>query len=793
METIVLHRFQEDAVNKVLEKNTERMVVITAPCGAGKTIIAVELVRRYVRGNSGQRAYIVTPNRSIMGQFLSCLRSYDLRCHVYDPNADSNSNVDYEVRLYTKFMLTSKNDDCASIKSRVPKPGNGGLWVFDEVHELCSPQRKWLFSHVNENNIRRVGLTATWSDTDFPVETYRVNIQDILNLVPPRIMLPEFEIVNLCSTDSRDHLEELEKLVPADEPCIVYVPKVTAQHATAVQKVKNVATKIGSCEGIHGMLEGGYDEILDAWVAMCENFPWGDDESWTNRSWWELMRDPRTLRYLQKYKLQQNRVLKVGNAWSSTLEATGDTHTIGPFDTPPRPDDIIITRDYILTVKGFCVDPHFVHVAGWKSRGTAETAFHLAEDKEEQEISAYMVLRRPRSSLSSVLHAPRSKVPIVPAELNGHQLRWGKTTTWQAPFPAMRFYIGQMREGVFMPFYMNGDASKLPSRETIWIEDQEFPSSGAGHHQIHDLVFRDGNAQSSNQISAKQQTLTGRVYRIGLPGHMVKFLCDQHLEQQQPSDDGGAGTGSERTFQELYWRWAEFILSDQQLIFLRHVLQGCVSQLHQVNGNHSKMHRLNELHHLGFLNHSGYCDPVLFCARTRHWISRLQETYAFPADMRTLMCDWSAGLQDCSRGVNPYSFVPEDFNHRLVRRRPSTAAAAAAAEDTVSHAAPTHIGKHMCATAELLSTGLNVPELRRIIMVDPDKSQVKFVQMIGRVMRYRFNKPRPCVTIVQTTPDNHGKYEQLKKWFISAVSADTNLRYVIADGVTVVTRKRKKR
>lgn len=784
-----LHEFQKWAVDSVVQQqHTEIMSLITAPCGAGKTIIAVSLVLRYLRENSNHRVCIVLPNRSILGQFRAYL--HGVSCHVFDPNQEA-TGVEAQVWLYTKFMLTSANDDIDTVKDRLAHT-RFGLVVFDEVHELLSPQRKWLFQHFLDTESHRVGLTATWPGDRLPVQVHEIKVEEILRLDPPRIMLPTFQFVPLVH-QQHDGIGVLKSHVPTDEPCILYVPYVRADTAAAIQKVKEIE-KLIACNSIHGDMDGGYDEVLSAWVALCEHFPWGEDSIWTDRSWWQLMTDLRTLRYLQTKLTSTGLPLEVRHAWSTTLEEAPGSYAIGPFHDRVHPGDVIISQTVIYVVTGVCVNPRYVCACVHEGDDLAPQRVgldHVAQDDASgPAITMYKVLRRPRSS-KSLPPTPvvRSDVSIVPPNCTGRTLRWKKEKMLvdTAPFPATRFYAGDLLAGVFMPFYMKKEGeAELPRKETIWIGDARFPSSGAGHQRQHTPVFHDNNSESSNGVVSSAD-LSGRVYRVGLPDHMVTFLLKLPPPPRRSDMDRG-GTHLEAPFRELYWLWADFVLSDQQMIFLLQVLR---QKLPPHTGNMHKF-RLAELRRLGFLNESNYCDPVRFIDWTTHWISRLLDQCAFPPDIREAMGEWRARLTACLSGVNRYSFVPRNWDKQLAGLSASLSSAAAALGETF-HEPPDHMHLHMCATPDILSTGLNIPQLRRIIMVDPADSHVRFVQMCGRVMRKPDeNKPTPVVTIVDTSGDA-GKYEKLLGYFKKSVSNQTNLAQVLTPPRRERRRKKRKR
>jgi len=138
---LVLRDYQEEALRRWLGARGRGVVVL--PTGAGKTVVALEAIRRMVL-----RTLIVVPTIDLLGQWREAL---ERRLHVPEVGVLGGG-------VKTIAPVTVSTYDSASLMA--PKLSDSfGLLVFDEVHHLPSPTYRLSAELMIAPH--RLGLTAT--------------------------------------------------------------------------------------------------------------------------------------------------------------------------------------------------------------------------------------------------------------------------------------------------------------------------------------------------------------------------------------------------------------------------------------------------------------------------------------------------------------------------------------------------------------------------------------------------------------------------------------------------------
>ncbi len=137
----VLRKYQEDALNRWLGANGKGVVVL--PTGAGKTVLALEAIRRL-----GLNTLIVVPTIDLLNQWREMLEDH---LNVSDVGVLGGGSK-------TVHSITVATYDSASLMA--PKLTElFGLLIFDEVHHLPSPTYRLAAELFIAPH--RLGLSAT--------------------------------------------------------------------------------------------------------------------------------------------------------------------------------------------------------------------------------------------------------------------------------------------------------------------------------------------------------------------------------------------------------------------------------------------------------------------------------------------------------------------------------------------------------------------------------------------------------------------------------------------------------
>ena len=150
---IQLDPFQEEAIRWI---NEERSVLISAPTGAGKTLIAERAIDKALERN--ERVIYTAPIKALSNQKYRDFRASYGDARVGILTGDVSINIDAPILIMTtEIYRNSLFENSARIKQT-------GWVIFDEIHYLDDPERGtvWeeaiLFTPVE---IRILALSAT--------------------------------------------------------------------------------------------------------------------------------------------------------------------------------------------------------------------------------------------------------------------------------------------------------------------------------------------------------------------------------------------------------------------------------------------------------------------------------------------------------------------------------------------------------------------------------------------------------------------------------------------------------
>lgn len=146
MADIVLRRYQDSSIADMGLgiRNGHRCQIIMAPCGAGKSVIAVELLRRaYVKQS---RAIFICDRVALIDQFSAMLDYYGIPHGVVQASHPKRDK-------YANIQVCSAQ----TIERRGFFPGMLDLVIVDEVHD----QRKLITEFVRNTTAKVLGLSAS--------------------------------------------------------------------------------------------------------------------------------------------------------------------------------------------------------------------------------------------------------------------------------------------------------------------------------------------------------------------------------------------------------------------------------------------------------------------------------------------------------------------------------------------------------------------------------------------------------------------------------------------------------
>lgn len=145
--------FQLDALAAI---EADRSVVVTAPTGAGKTVVAEGAIVAALSG--GQRAFYTTPIKALSNQKFSDLKGLFGTERVGLLTGDNVINGDADVVVMTTEVLRNMIYEGSDALERL------GIVILDEVHYLADRDRGSVWEEVIihlPQNVRLVALSAT--------------------------------------------------------------------------------------------------------------------------------------------------------------------------------------------------------------------------------------------------------------------------------------------------------------------------------------------------------------------------------------------------------------------------------------------------------------------------------------------------------------------------------------------------------------------------------------------------------------------------------------------------------
>ncbi len=220
-----LDQFQEEAIKHIQDGHS---VVVCAPTGAGKTIIAKEALRRAVE--SGRKAFYTAPLKALINQkYLEFAQAFGEK-NVGIITGDTSANREAKIIVMTTEIYRNMLYG-TSFGSLDPYLAELQYVIFDEMHYMNDPQRGTVWEEsiiYSPKSIQLVGLSATIN-----------NPEDIISWIE--------NIHGSCKLVTTDHRPvplhyfyfKDEQLVPLLTPNLKLNPALKEHQDNRFQKKKN--------------------------------------------------------------------------------------------------------------------------------------------------------------------------------------------------------------------------------------------------------------------------------------------------------------------------------------------------------------------------------------------------------------------------------------------------------------------------------------------------------------------------------------------------------------------------
>lgn len=146
----ILREYQIQSINKVIEALIDvRAVLFQAPCGSGKTVVAAEIIRRFLEDN--KRILFLAHRRELVFQCGDKLENLGIE-FAYLMAGETRS-------LIPDVTVASIQTLVARIARRRIEPPLADLIIVDECHHIVSKTQIKIIDHYPQAKI--IGLTAT--------------------------------------------------------------------------------------------------------------------------------------------------------------------------------------------------------------------------------------------------------------------------------------------------------------------------------------------------------------------------------------------------------------------------------------------------------------------------------------------------------------------------------------------------------------------------------------------------------------------------------------------------------
>lgn len=149
---IQLRDYQVETINKIesaLAGEGVQRIILQAPCGSGKTVIAAEIIRRAVDRN--ERVLFLAHRRELVFQCSDKLNRFEVDHGILMAGIRPSFIPDVQVASVQTLIARIK-------KGRV-EPPPAELIIFDECHHNVSKTHLQLIEHYADAVV--IGLTAT--------------------------------------------------------------------------------------------------------------------------------------------------------------------------------------------------------------------------------------------------------------------------------------------------------------------------------------------------------------------------------------------------------------------------------------------------------------------------------------------------------------------------------------------------------------------------------------------------------------------------------------------------------
>ena len=201
-----LRGYQQEVVDRALSSTKNAVVVIET--GMGKTRIAIEIIQRKLRMNSGKCAVLLAPTRVLVLEHVDelsrVMRSFDVRNGNYEENKQNDTNSNKPI----VWVMTSDKWKARQWMSPKMNDNEVSIVVLDECHsavsrkgDSSSPYSFFLQAFAS-TSIQIIGLTATPDSGQKLIDAFHSETQ----LLRP----------------TGDNLKELKELINTKKTQVVY-------------------------------------------------------------------------------------------------------------------------------------------------------------------------------------------------------------------------------------------------------------------------------------------------------------------------------------------------------------------------------------------------------------------------------------------------------------------------------------------------------------------------------------------------------------------------------------------